>query len=148
MAELCWRELRMSCAAWCRAADEFVLHIGVPDGKTFKRMGIRGSIPGRGRRGEVHRHFLQPGPEGRWGSFRLIWGAFWEQYPRTSSGTCCWAVRLDSRVGIMEPIWEDRSMREIGRGTLVFTKEYVAEDRKARVGGPTLSVSVQRPFNY
>ena len=51
-------------------------------------------------------------------------------------------------MGIMEPIWEDRSLRGYWNGDSPVYQRAIAEDAKVRVGEQTLSVSVRRPFNY
>ena len=86
-------------------ADEFVLHI-VPDGKTSSEWVFGKHSWERAERGSTST-FSSTGSGRPMESFRLIWGAFWEQYPRTSSGTCCWAVtrilRWDHRANMGGP---------------------------------------------
>jgi hypothetical protein len=126
-------------------ADEFVLHI-VPDGKTSSEWVFGEAFLGEGGEGKYIDIFFNRVRKAD-GILSIDMGRLLGAVSAHELGHLLLGSHAHSQVGIMEPIWEDRSMREIGRGTLVFTKDQ-SQKMKARVGGQTLSVSVQRPFNY
>ena len=126
-------------------ADEFVLHL-VPDGKTSSEWVFGEAFLGEGGEGKYIDVFFNRVRKAD-GILSIDMGRLLGAVSAHELGHLLLGSNAHSQVGIMEPIWEERSMRQIGRGTLLFTKDQ-SQKMRTRVGGQTLSVSVQRPFNY
>lgn len=140
--------LDASMAYQCRvvpAADEFILHI-VPDGKTSSEWVFGEAFLGEGGEGKYIDIFFNRVRKAD-GTLSIDMGRLLGAVSAHELGHLLLGSHAHSPVGIMEPIWEERSLRDIGRGTLLFTKDQ-SQRMRNRVGGQTLSVGVRRPFNY
>ena len=136
-----WDELCRVVAS----SDEFILHI-VPDGKTSSESVFGEAFLGEGGEGRYIDIFFNRIRKAD-GKLAINMGRLLGAVSAHELGHVLLGSHAHSHMGIMEPIWEDRSLRDIGMGTLLFTKEQ-SQKMRMRVGGQTLSVSVRRPFNY
>jgi hypothetical protein len=116
--------------------DEFVLHI-VPSGKTSTDSVFGEAFldeDGSGKYSDVFFERIEQADR-MWGADtgRLLGAVAAHELGHLLLGS-----HAHSHVGIMEPMWREQSLRRIGMGTLLFTKEE-SRTMKARIGVRTLT---------
>ncbi len=138
--EIQWVNCRKGTRDECRVVgyDEYVLHI-VQDGKTTTKSVFGEAFLGEGGIGKYSDVFFR-----RIQSANRTFGADPAQLLGAVSahelGHLLLGSQAHSRMGIMEPIWQQESLRRIGMGTLLFTPKQ-AQVMKRRIGERTWSAS-------
>jgi hypothetical protein len=127
------------------SSDEFVLHF-VPDGKTSSDSVFGEAFLGQSGEGKYIDIFFNRVRRAN-GKLTVDMGRLLGDITAHELGHLLLGSHAHAHSGIMEPIWEERSVRDIGMGTLLFTKDQ-SQRMKARFAGRSLSVSSRRPFNY
>ena len=125
----------------CRAVpgvNEFVLHI-VPTGKTSCDSVFGEAFLGEDGRGVYSDVFFDRIEDVRrefGASVGLLLGAV----AAHELGHLLLGSNAHSQIGIMEPVWQKEVLREVGMGTLLFTRDQ-SSLMKARIGKETVAVS-------
>jgi hypothetical protein len=125
----------------CRAVpgvNEFVLHI-VPTGKTSSDSVFGEAFlgeDGRGKYSDVFFDRIENAHRQLGASVGLLLG----DVAAHELGHLLLGSNAHSQVGIMEPVWQKEVLREIGMGTLLFTRDQ-SSLMKSRIGRQTVAVS-------
>lgn len=113
------------------SSKQFVLHI-VSDGKTSTDSVFGEAFlgeDGSGKYCDIFYARIQSAPRDAGANVAEILGAV----AAHEIGHLLLGSRAHSRIGIMEPVWEKESLRQIGMGTLLFTPDQAVR-MKARTG--------------
>lgn len=125
--------------------DSFLLHI-VPDGKTSKESVFGEAFLGADGTGKYVDVFFDRIQEAS-RTFGTNKGRLLGTVSAHELGHLLLGTHAHTHTGIMEPVWEQETLRRMAMGTLLFTQDQSAL-MKTRVGRSATAVNLRRPVNF
>ena len=147
--EIEWRDCSSSVLAerclFTSSRDSFLLHI-VPNGKTSTQSVFGEAFLGADGTGKYVDVFFDRIQEaGR--TFGTNKGRLLGTVSAHELGHLLLGTHAHAHSGIMEPVWEQESLRRMGMGALLFTRDQSTLMRE-RVGRSAMAVNLRRPTNF